>query len=264
MSIMKDYEKARESIGKEKYDAIEKYIDEICPRSIFRKYEKELNNLVCLDPQEWAKQKKKLEEKYEIVFLSDILYNPEEWNKFESWYKQKSKTYIIEMWETNADRNDGFGQIIEEDIENLGQAIKKAKEIFETSECVSIEVQKSISREAVYFRDKVEEKFFIETKEIQEEEQNDERNNKVIRSNIEQVAVKSGYYFEIFDKKDLPDELKKANYKVELNGVIFDLYEGNTLEQERLIDSMFRDNMGHFIDDHKISIQEEEELDEPG
>lgn len=171
MSIMKEYEEIKKEIGEEKFDAIEQYIDEICPESNIRKYEKELNSLTGLEPQEWDKQKKKLEQKYEIIFLSDVLYNKEEWNKFESWYEQKSKTYVIEMWENNADRNDGFGQVIEEDIENLGQAIKKAKEFFETSECVSIEVQKSIGREAVYFKDKVEEKFFIETKEVQEKEE---------------------------------------------------------------------------------------------
>lgn len=174
MSIMQDYEETRKQIGKDKYDAIEKYIDEICPRSTFRKYEKELNNLVGLESQEWDKQKKKLEQKYGIIFLSDVLYNPEEWNKFESWYEQKSKTYVIEMWENNVDREDGFGQVIEEDIENLGQAIKKAKEVFETSECVSIEVQRSIDREAVYFRDKIEEKFFIKTDEIQKAKQEEE------------------------------------------------------------------------------------------
>ncbi|WP_304683117.1 hypothetical protein [uncultured Clostridium sp.] len=165
MSIMQEYEKIKKEIGEEKFDTIEQYIDEICPKSNFRMYEKELNSLTGLELEEWDKQKKKLEQKYGIIFLSDVLYNKEQWNKFESWYEQKSKTYVIEMWETNADRNDGFGQVIEEDIENLGQAIKKAKEFFETSECVSIEVQKAIGREAVYFKDKVEEKFFINTQE---------------------------------------------------------------------------------------------------
>lgn len=177
MSIMQDYEQVRKNIGKEMYDAIEKYLDEICPKSVFNKYEKELNKLDNSDPEEWAKQKKKLKVKYGIVFLSDVLHNPEEWNKFENWYERKSKTYIIEMWENNADRNDGFGQIIEKDLDNLGQAIKKAKDFFETSECVSIEVQKAISRETVYFRDKVEEKFFVEINKVLEkqEEEVDER-----------------------------------------------------------------------------------------
>ncbi len=86
-------------------------------------------------------------------------------------YDEKSKTYIIELWENNADRNDGFGQIKEDDIKDLGQAIKKAKEIFETTECVSVEVQRYIDREPLYFRDKVNEKYFhIEENLIQEEE----------------------------------------------------------------------------------------------
>ena len=91
--------------------------------------------------------------------------------------------------------------------------------------------------------------------------QNDEKNNKGI--NIEQIAIKSGYYFDIFDKRNIPDELKKSDYKVKLNGIIYDLYEGATLEQERMIDSMFGDNMGYAIDDYKIINLEEEELDEP-
>lgn len=79
----------------------------------------------------------------------------------------------------------------------------------------------------------------------------------------EKVAIKSGYYFDIFNKNDLPSELSMADYKVELDGVIYDLYKGNTLEQERLIDSMFNDEMGYSISEHKVITQDEEELDEP-
>ena len=38
MSIMQDFEEARKIIGPEKYDAIEKYLDEVCPRSNYDKY----------------------------------------------------------------------------------------------------------------------------------------------------------------------------------------------------------------------------------
>lgn len=79
----------------------------------------------------------------------------------------------------------------------------------------------------------------------------------------EKIAIKSGYYFDIFNKNDLPSELSMADYKVELDGVIYDLYKGNTLEQERLIDSMFNDEMGYSISEHKVITQDEEELDEP-
>ena len=127
MSIMQDFEEARKIIGPEKYDAIEKYLDEVCPKSNYDKYNKELNSMLDYSTDEWLKQKKELEEKYGIIFLSDVIYKPEEWEKYEAWYNEKSKTYIIELWENNADRNDGFGQIKEDDIKDLGQAIKKLK-----------------------------------------------------------------------------------------------------------------------------------------
>ena len=38
---------------------------------------------------EWLKKKAELEEKYGIIFLSDVLYKPEEWEKFEKWYADK-------------------------------------------------------------------------------------------------------------------------------------------------------------------------------
>lgn len=174
MSIMQDYEEARKMIGAEKYDAIDKYLEEVCPQSNYNKYNKELNSLIDIPPDEWLRKKKELEEKYGIIFLSDVLYKPEEWDKFESWYKENSKTYVIEIWENNADRNDGFGQVLEEKFKDLGQAIKKAKEIFETSECVSIEVQKAITREALYFRDKVNEKYFNIAENLRQEEELDE------------------------------------------------------------------------------------------
>ena len=65
MSIMQEYEKIKKEIGEEKFDTIEQYIDEICPKSNFRMYEKELNSLTGLELEEWDKQKKKLEQKRE-------------------------------------------------------------------------------------------------------------------------------------------------------------------------------------------------------
>ena len=40
MSIMQDYEEARKMIGTKKYDAIEKYLEEVCPQSSYDKYNK--------------------------------------------------------------------------------------------------------------------------------------------------------------------------------------------------------------------------------
>lgn len=44
MSIMQDFEKARKTIGAKKYDAIEEYIEEVCPKS---SYENIIKNLTA-------------------------------------------------------------------------------------------------------------------------------------------------------------------------------------------------------------------------
>ena len=91
MSIMQDYEESKKIIGEEKYNAIEKYLEEICPKSNYDKYNKELNNLVDFTTNEWLKKKAELEQKYKIIFLSDVLYKKEEWEKFEKWYENQNK-----------------------------------------------------------------------------------------------------------------------------------------------------------------------------
>ena len=74
--------------------------------------------------------------------------------------------------------------------------------------------------------------------------------NKTIST--DKVAVKSGYYFEIFDKEKIPNTLAKYDYRVELDNVIYDLYHGTSLEDEKVIDNMFENRMGHSIDEHTI------------
>ncbi len=91
MSIMQDFEEARKIIGPEKYDTIEKYLNEVCPKSNYDKYKNELNSILDYSTNEWLKKKTELEEKYGIIFLSDVLYKPEEWEKFENWYEANIK-----------------------------------------------------------------------------------------------------------------------------------------------------------------------------
>ena len=74
--------------------------------------------------------------------------------------------------------------------------------------------------------------------------------NKTIST--DKVAVRSGYYFEIFDKDKIPNTLAKYDYRVELDNVIYNLYHGTSLEDEKVIDNMFGNRMGHFIDEHII------------
>lgn len=88
MSLLQDYEEAREKIGHKKYDAIDVYLKEICPEENWKLYKKALREIDHLEINEWEKEKKKLEQKYGIVFLDEILYNEQGWEKFEKWYKK--------------------------------------------------------------------------------------------------------------------------------------------------------------------------------
>ena len=60
------------------------------------------------------------------------------------------------------------------------------------------------------------------------------------------VAVKSGYYFELFDKDEIPSTLEKMKQKVKVNNIKYDLYQGTSL------DTMFGDKMGYSIDDYIV------------
>lgn len=91
MSLLQDYEMARRKIGAKKYDAIDVYLEEICPTERRNKYKQELKKIDDLEINEWEKEKKKLEQKYGIVYLDDILYNEEGWKKFEQWYEAYNK-----------------------------------------------------------------------------------------------------------------------------------------------------------------------------
>lgn len=170
MSITEDYEEIRNRIGTRKYKGIEDYIDKFGNKSRWKKESKKLREIE--DVNEWEKQYIKLCKECKPLFIEDVFLNEEEWKKFEVWYEERINTYIIELWENNADRNDGFGQVQIEKFKNLAEAIQKAKEIFESSECVSIEVQSEDRYKTYYFRDKVNEKYFYveETIKMEEEE----------------------------------------------------------------------------------------------
>ncbi len=101
MSILQDFEEARKMIGHKKYNAIDIYLNEICPPDKMKSYEQELKKIEDLEIKEWTKQKKELEQKYGILFLDDVLYK-EEWNKFEEWYKNYiSKEVMVNKQKTN-------------------------------------------------------------------------------------------------------------------------------------------------------------------
>ncbi len=101
MSILQEYEEIKKEIGNRKFNMIEDYLDEICPPREMKKYEKELAKINGEDFYYWLKQKEKLEKKYGVLFLSDVLYKKEEWEKFEKWYKEQNKDKeinILNIW----------------------------------------------------------------------------------------------------------------------------------------------------------------------
>ena len=171
MSIMQEYEQIRKEIGTKKYDAIEEYLNEICPNSQYDKYNKKLNSLIDLSTEEWLKKKTELEKEYGILFLSDVLYKPEEWDKFENWYENR-KTYIIKVWENEDLREQGLSDILEVGINDLKTAIARAKKIYENNDYISIEVQTGDEQDTLYFKDKKEERYY-NLEEIAEEKEDE-------------------------------------------------------------------------------------------
>ena len=91
MSILRDFEGIRNEMGHKKYDAIEEYLNEVCPESVIAEYEKALSEINNLEPDEWLKTKEELENKYNIVRLDDVLYKQKEFEKFDDWYQAKEK-----------------------------------------------------------------------------------------------------------------------------------------------------------------------------
>lgn len=91
MSIMQEYEEIRKEMGSKKYDAIEVYLNEICPKEKRIDYMNEIIDLNGLNPIEWIEKRKAIEQKYNIITLSDVLYVREEWEKFDKWYENNKE-----------------------------------------------------------------------------------------------------------------------------------------------------------------------------
>lgn len=104
MSILQEYEEIRKHIGIEKYDMIEKYIETICPKENVSEYEKNLNAIANLSYYQWLDIKKELEQKYGIVYFSDVIFKPLEWEKYNKWYYENvkhQKIDILNVWKTD-------------------------------------------------------------------------------------------------------------------------------------------------------------------
>ncbi len=97
MSILQEYETIKKEIGYRKFNMIEDYINEVCPQEKMKEYEEELTKIHKLNFYNWLDYKKKLEKKYGVIFLNDVLYKKQEWEKFEKWYQEKEKDKEIEI-----------------------------------------------------------------------------------------------------------------------------------------------------------------------
>lgn len=108
MSILSEYEKLKYDIGEKKYDAIEKYLNIICPEESLKLYYSELAK-VSYDPfEEWNKKRIEIKEKYNIVFLEDILYKPNEWAKFDIWYNEQFNRINLKILSSFKDDDGDF------------------------------------------------------------------------------------------------------------------------------------------------------------
>ena len=71
--------------------------------------------------------------------------------------------YIIKIWETQQDRESGESSIVENNLDNIDQAIEKAKRIMNSNNYASLEVQNSKENKTLYFcSQKEEETYFKE------------------------------------------------------------------------------------------------------
>ena len=82
-------------------------------------------------------------------------------------------------------------------------------------------------------------------------------NLKMMEENTEKIAVRSGEYFNIFERGQVPNTLINTGNKVSLNGEVFELYQARTLQDERKVDASFGESMGYFIESFIVDKDEE-------
>lgn len=106
MSLMKEYEELAKIIGQEKYDAIDLYLNLICPQKNYDLFFKECSKIYELPDDIWNEKLLELKDKYKVVFLSDILYKSKDWEKFDKWYREDyshKKIVVKDFWKSEHD-----------------------------------------------------------------------------------------------------------------------------------------------------------------
>ena len=81
--------------------------------------------------------------------------------------------------------------------------------------------------------------------------------NEINNEKQRKIAVKSGLYFEIFERGHVPNTIRNSGIKVQLNGEEFELYQADNLVDERKIDACFGERMGYLIEQHILDRDEE-------
>ncbi len=103
MSILQEYEQIKKLIGNEKYDAIEIYLNIINSTENVDKMFEEFNKL-SFESDGWVEKQKELKNKHNVILLSDVIYNEEEWKKFNNWYNVEfthNNVKILNVWKSD-------------------------------------------------------------------------------------------------------------------------------------------------------------------
>lgn len=74
--------------------------------------------------------------------------------------------------------------------------------------------------------------------------------------NKEQIALKSGYYFNTYNKDDIPffNELEKTNKQILKDNITYDVYQAPTWEVAQKVDAfMDKDGLGYDLDEYQVN-----------
>ena len=72
----------------------------------------------------------------------------------------------------------------------------------------------------------------------------------------EKIALKSDYYFMIFEKDKVPffDDLKKLDRQVEMDNNVYELYEASNWDTAQKVDDIMGNNdLGFDVDEYEIN-----------
>lgn len=82
------------------------------------------------------------------------------------------------------------------------------------------------------------------------------REEERVQMDNNKVALRSGYYFMLFDKNDIPffNELEKTNRVILMDNQEYHLYESPTWEIAQKVDALMGDDeLGFSIDDYELN-----------